>query len=129
MTPSHRSSFLCAVLLALVIFFLSSCAASKTPSFAMSFLPAAPVVNVEITPADSTAIKPSLHSNENPKLLEKVLAVPQAPSEVDSRLQRAQERFESGKKLYQQGDAAGARREFDRALDAILSASENLPDR
>jgi len=42
---------------------------------------------------------------------------------------RAQDHFDAGKRLYQSGDMAGARQEFDRAMDLLLSAPENLPDR
>ena len=37
--------------------------------------------------------------------------------------------MEAGKRLYQMNDAAAARREFDAALDVLLSAPEALPDR
>jgi peptidoglycan lytic transglycosylase D len=49
--------------------------------------------------------------------------------EVEDRLVRINEHFEAGKKLYQQSDIPGARREFDQAVDLVLSAPDNLPDR
>ena len=42
---------------------------------------------------------------------------------------QAEDLFQNGKRLYEQGDVAGARRQFDRAMDVLLSAPENLPDR
>jgi membrane-bound lytic murein transglycosylase D len=42
---------------------------------------------------------------------------------------RAEDRLEAGRKLYQQGDFAGARREFDGAVDILLSTPENVTDR
>ena len=50
-------------------------------------------------------------------------------AEADSRIFKAEGHFEAGRKLYQQGDIAGARREFDAAMDVLLSAPENIPDR
>ena len=129
MTKSHRASLSCAALIVFILYFLSGCAASKTQTFAMSFLPAAPVLDVDDSLATPPVVSTPTYSSENANLIEKALRLPTAPSEVDSRLQRAQERFESGKKLYQQGEVAGARKEFDRAIEVLLSASENLPDR
>src|SRR5690242_18474059 len=121
MTKSHRASLSCAALLVLILNLLSGCAASKTQSFAMSFLPAAPVLEVGDSLAAPPAISNSAYSHENANLIEKALKLPTSPSEVDSRLQRAQEYFESGRKLYQQADVSGARREFDRAIEVLLS--------
>ena len=129
MTKSHRASLSCAALLVLILNLLSGCAASKTQSFAMSFLPAAPVLEVGDSLAAPPAISNSAYSHENANLIEKALKLPTSPNEVDSRLQRAQEYFESGRKLYQQADVSGARREFDRAIEVLLSASDSLPDR
>jgi membrane-bound lytic murein transglycosylase D len=43
---------------------------------------------------------------------------------ADALVQEAEWHFQAGRKLYQQGDEAGARREFDRAVDVLLSAPE-----
>lgn len=49
-------------------------------------------------------------------------------ADTDDRLKRADARFNNGRQLYFQGDMPGARREFDAAVDALLSAPESLPD-
>lgn len=49
-------------------------------------------------------------------------------AEADARLKRADTHFNNGRQLYFQGDMAGAKREFDAAVDALLGASESLPD-
>ncbi|MBV9303520.1 MAG: transglycosylase SLT domain-containing protein [Acidobacteriaceae bacterium] len=49
-------------------------------------------------------------------------------AEGDERLARAETHFNSGRQLYFNSDMAGARREFDAAIDALLNASESLPD-
>src|SRR5258708_35275274 len=64
-----------------------------------------------------------------PNLVKKTLPAIDWPTEADSRMIRADQRFESGKKLLQAGDTAGARREFDRAIDVLLNAPENLSNR
>ena len=48
---------------------------------------------------------------------------------MDSRIYKAEGHFDAGRKLYQQADFAGARREFDAAMDILLSAPDNIPDR
>ncbi len=52
----------------------------------------------------------------------------QHSSDGDDRLRRADIHVKNGKQFYFQGDAAGARREFDAAVDALLNAPESLPD-
>ncbi len=48
--------------------------------------------------------------------------------DTDERLARADGHFNAGRQFYFQGDLSGARREFDAAVDALLSAPENAPD-
>jgi peptidoglycan lytic transglycosylase D len=50
-------------------------------------------------------------------------------AEADERIERADQHFNAGRQLYFQGNLAGARREFDAAVDALLNAPDNLPDR
>lgn len=42
-------------------------------------------------------------------------------------MERAQRRFENGKKFYQAKDLPAARREFDAAVDLMLQASDSIP--
>lgn len=61
-----------------------------------------------------------------------VIATPAAETphspEADDILQRADGHLTSGRQLYFQGDLAGARKQFDQAVDALLSAPDTLPD-
>jgi membrane-bound lytic murein transglycosylase D len=49
-------------------------------------------------------------------------------AEGDERLKRADAHLSSGRQFYFQGNLAGAHREFDAAVDALLTAPESLPD-
>lgn len=49
-------------------------------------------------------------------------------AETDDRLKRADARFNNGRQLYFEGDMAGARREFDAAVDTLLNAPDSVPD-
>jgi membrane-bound lytic murein transglycosylase D len=54
---------------------------------------------------------------------------PKAQLEIETILEKAEQRFQAGKRAYLSGDMDEARIEFDRALDVMLSAPEDLPDR
>src|SRR5260370_4344249 len=113
MTGRHRSHWF-AILLALAI--LSGCTTTtKTQSFAMSFLPSVPAAPPVPDLGEPPAIHPSMYSNETPNLIEK-LATP-ASSDGETRIKRAEQRFEAGKRFYQQGETAAARTAFDQAVD------------
>ncbi len=93
----------------------------------MSFLPAPLPAAVETEPPPPA---PSgLYSHSMPNLAQRTLPNIEWPTEADSRILKADQRLEAGKKLYQAGDLDGARREFNRAVDTILTAPENIPNR
>ncbi|HZS53770.1 MAG TPA: transglycosylase SLT domain-containing protein [Bryobacteraceae bacterium] len=54
-------------------------------------------------------------------------SLPHSP-ETDERLQRADAHLTTGRKMYFEGDLAGARREFDAAVDTLLNAPDGAPD-
>jgi membrane-bound lytic murein transglycosylase D len=128
MTFSHRSSALVAAIIVAVALLATSCASTKSQAFKLSFLPSTPVV-VEPSFEEPPHIASGFFSGESPELTHLALAAtPRAP-EADGAIVKAEEHFEAGKRFYQQGDAEAARREFDAAMDVLLSAPENLPDR
>ena len=51
------------------------------------------------------------------------------PDPLDAYARKSDEHFVAGKRLYEAGDPAGARREFDLAMDALLSAPADIQDR
>jgi membrane-bound lytic murein transglycosylase D len=100
----------------------------KAQAFKLSFLPSTPA-RVESSFEEPPHIPSNLYSNEVPNLVQQALAAPSRAVEVDSQIFKAEGHFEAGRKLYQQGDLSGARREFDAAMDTLLTAPENIPDR
>ncbi len=59
-------------------------------------------------------------------------AVPDAlprPSDADFLLKRADDRIAAGRQAYKNGQTAEARREFNRALEVLLTAPDNVTDR
>lgn len=98
--------------------------------FRMSFLPPAPAPEAAAPAApEPPSLTPSpLYLHATPNLPQLELRVPPRP-QLDARLRRAEERFQAGRRLLDQGDQEGARREFDRAVDMLLGSPEDAPDR
>lgn len=77
-----------------------------------------------MTPAAPTALGGSASdSSGGPEI-----KPPAISDETDERLACADSHLNTGRQLYFQGDLEGARREFDAAVDALLTAPDNLPD-
>jgi membrane-bound lytic murein transglycosylase D len=148
MTYWHNYSWLCGFSVALL--FVTGCSSIRTDQqFALSLLPAAP------KPAPSAASTRSFSSSnslvprsttsaplpEAPKLQPNIFLASETPillqtaklsaesSAATLRIQRADARFEAGKKAYQAGDIETARREFDRAVDILLSSPATMSER
>ena len=128
MTSSHRFSAPVAVLSVAVAVLASGCASSKSAALRLSFLPSTPVV-VQPTFEEPPHITTTYLAGESPELVHQALATTPRVGEADGLIVKAQDHFDAGKRLYVQGDVASARREFDAAMDILLSAPENTPDR
>ncbi len=128
MTRSHRSGILLSACVVLLVFPLASCMSSRAQAFKLSFLPSKPALG-ESFYEPPPVIASNLYSSETPDVVQRAIATTPRIPEADSRIYKSEGHFEAGRKLYQQGDIAGARREFDAAIDVLLSAPENIPDR
>src|SRR5450631_1816457 len=106
MAYCHRARCLF-FLLPLPLLFLSGCMSSKPQQFATAFLPSAPPIRA-FDVAQPPPIQPNRYSSELPKLLPPMLPDPaRAESAADKRVQSAEDHFQAGKRLYQEGDAEG----------------------
>ncbi len=125
-----RQTFPPILLFCAFIVLLSSCTtASKPQKFAMSFLPPAPKTAVVTHFTDTPIVEHSKFLAETPTFIYPNIQVPNKPTATDARIARANERYESGRRLYQAGNMEGARKEFDRAVEILLNAPEDLSDR
>ncbi|HEY3742760.1 MAG TPA: transglycosylase SLT domain-containing protein [Bryobacteraceae bacterium] len=91
--------------------------------FRTSFLPAATIpkhVDAPPAPRDSDIPK-DLFRNESPTLTQSTQTTLRL-TEIETRLRRAEDRFDAGKKAYRDGDQAEARRQFNGAIDLLLEA-------
>jgi membrane-bound lytic murein transglycosylase D len=127
MTLSHRSAALAAAFTIAIALLNSSCA-SRPQAFKLSFLPSTPA-RVEPSFEEPPRLAPNFYASESPDLVRRALASAPHQAEAESLLAKARLYMEAGKRFYQQGDTEGARREFDSAMDVLLSAPDNLPDR
>jgi membrane-bound lytic murein transglycosylase D len=127
MTPSHRSSALAAALTIAVALLNSSCA-SRPQAFKLSFLPSTPA-RTEPSFEQPPSLAPNFYLSDSPDLVQRALAAAPRQAEAESLVAKARLHMEAGKRFNQQGDAEGARREFDAAMDVLLSAPDNLPNR
>ncbi len=120
MIISPRILSCCTILAALAGF---GCSPARTQQFRNSFLPPAPEPARESYLAQPPDVESAVFTKETPNFLTPAIQRPR-PSGSDVPIQRADDHYQAGKRLYQTGDIAGARREFDVAVDALLSAPE-----
>ena len=127
MTLRHKKHLVCFSILSLVSV---GCTSSKPQRFAMAFLPPAPkqAVTVPLL-SDAPPLQTNSFLSQTPGFLKLPAQPIERPSAASSRIQSAEDRYQAGKELYQAGDVDGARREFDRAVDILLTAPETMPER
>jgi membrane-bound lytic murein transglycosylase D len=124
-----RNATVCRFLLFAVAIFAfgvtSGCGYTQQSKYQMSFLPPAPIASPTVELPDPPALAPNLYLGSdipaivliNPQIL-------QRRTQADNTMLSAQRRFQAGRRAYQSQDLDTARREFDRAIDLMLEASE-----
>jgi membrane-bound lytic murein transglycosylase D len=127
MTFSHRSSAQAAVLTIAGALLSSSCA-TRPQAFKLSFLPSTPA-RFEPTFEQPPRLPSPFYSGESPDLVQRALAAAPRHAEAESLLAKARLHMDAGKRFYQQGDTDAARQQFDAAMEVLLGAPDNLPDR
>ena len=119
-----RTETLCSFLLFAVAVITSGCGYTQQSRFQMSFLPPAPHVSVDVEIPEPPPVQHNLYLGADIPAI--ILANPQIQrrTQGDTTIQTAQRRYAAGKRAYQAGDVATARREFDRAIDTMIEASD-----
>jgi membrane-bound lytic murein transglycosylase D len=113
------------------VFALSGCATTAPPKqFRTFFVPPAPPVAPFASPAFIEAPNLVLDSygNETPNLASSLPSLSR-PSDVDFLIKKADDRLAAGKRAVQEGRTEDARKEFNRVLEVLLTASDKLPER
>src|SRR5258708_1696226 len=75
------------------------------------------------------SVVPSLLSTSVPGLMDRVSSNPVAAKRSEDLMEKAQQRFQQGRRFYQVNEAERARKEFDAAVDLMLEASDAASDR
>jgi len=111
---------------------LSSCAATTQASppqrYKQFFLPPQQAQTEPVQQAFTDPPRLSLYANDSPTLPAKLSPIPR-PTDAEFIIQRANERFAAGKRALQQGEPEQARQEFNRAVDVLFNAPENITGR
>ncbi|HWC96479.1 MAG TPA: transglycosylase SLT domain-containing protein [Candidatus Sulfopaludibacter sp.] len=126
---NHRTKALFSCVVVTGALTTAACGINQQSKFQMSFLP--PAAHSAATPGDTEPpivhIQPNVYLKDAPSFL-KVPEMAPGKARADASYQRAQRRFEAGKRYYQAKDIVEARREFDAAVDSLLDASDQNPD-
>jgi membrane-bound lytic murein transglycosylase D len=108
----------------------AGCGYNQQSRFQMSFLPPAPhpaeAAAAEITPPPVVVPNPYLQQAPPINL---TTFPPRHKLMGDAKVRQAEEAFRRGGALYKKNDTAGARREFDLAIDLMLDAADSTDDR
>jgi membrane-bound lytic murein transglycosylase D len=109
---------------------LAGCATtSPTQQFRSFFLPPAPPA---AAPAEALPEPPPLlaafYASEAPSLGNTAPLIPR-PTDGEFLIKRAEERFAAGKRAIQDGRTDDARREFNRAVEILMSAPDDIAER
>jgi membrane-bound lytic murein transglycosylase D len=119
-----RKTTLCCHLLFAIAFITASCGYPQQSRFQMAFLPAAPAATTPDVEVPTVPAQPNLFLKDAPaSLIATTTAIPEHKTRFDANVQRAEQAFQRGKRLYQMNDIEGARTEFDNAIDWMLEAS------
>ena len=106
----------------------AGCGYNQPSRFQMSFLPPAPKGAPAIELPEPPPPEPNAFlSTDVPAALVPKLPPPRRRTQGDELMQRADRRFQAGKRFYQAKDLPSARREFDTAIDLMLEASAQDP--
>jgi membrane-bound lytic murein transglycosylase D len=121
MTGLKKSS--CWIALLGLIGIVLGCAPVRTSSLRNQFVAPIRPGAVVVTP-DPPVIAAAANIGDTPRFLSPPPAISRTSS-ADALIHEADWHYQSGRKLYEQGDEPGARREFDRAVDVLLAAPES----
>src|SRR6185437_4085810 len=128
MDDRKRTLYSCFVIGA--TFAATSCGLPQQSHFQNYFLPPSPQKLVSTTllnDSPAAPLPPNPYLNDvPPELLTPTPAIPRRTA-GDATMERAQQRYEAGRRFYLGNDIAAARREFDASVDLMIEASSEDP--
>jgi membrane-bound lytic murein transglycosylase D len=127
--PANQSAILRAASVAGMVLLAGCAATAPSQRFRSFFLPPSPPVPPE---AEAIPEPPPLlldfYASEAPSIGSTLPSIPR-PSDADFVIKRAEDRYASGKRAVQEGRLEEARRQFNRAIEILMAAPEDMADR
>ena len=112
-----------------VLLAFAGCTATRPAGYRTFFLPpAAPAAQSAALDQAPLRMEATYYAHEIPAVLDYPAGLP-PPSTAEPLIRRAEVRFQEGRRLFRAGLMEPARREFDRAIDILLSGAEPGPGR
>jgi len=108
------------------VFATAGCSYNQPSRFQTAFLPPAPMAVPPAEFLEPPVVQPNLYLKDAPTFTAPN-ALPAMRTRGDNLIQRAEERFQSGRKAYHAENYAEARTEFDAAIDLMLEAANYGP--
>ena len=127
--PAHFSAALWTAIAAGAVFLTGCAASAPSQRFRTFFLPPSPA---PASPAaaipEPPALMTGLYANEAPSLGNSFPHIPR-PTDGAFLIKRAEDRYAAGKRAIQEGRLEDARREFNRAIELLMAAPDDIPER
>src|SRR5579883_244967 len=123
-----KNAILCTFLAAIALFSTGCVEISSPKPFRSFFLPPSPA---PAAPAESIPEPPlltGLYANEAPSLANPLPVIPK-PTDGEFLIKRAEERYNAGKRALQEGRIEDARRQFNRAIEMLMAAPDDISGR
>ncbi len=112
-----------------VLLAFAGCTATRPAGYRTFFLPpAVPVAQSAALDPAPLRMEATYYAHEIPAVLDDPARLP-PPSTAEPLIRQAEVRFQEGRRLFRAGLMQPARREFDRAIDILLSGAEPGPGR
>jgi membrane-bound lytic murein transglycosylase D len=109
---------------------MSSCAFTNRPQpVKQFFLPPSRAMAAPSEPVLEPPASPSVFYGNEVPAIDAPLAAIARPTDAEFLIKKADDSFSEGKKALEAGNTVVARVNFDRAIEALLAAPENLPER
>ena len=121
MADRTKAVFIFAILSTLAL--LAGCGFTQQSRFQMAFLPPLPQPAASPEIFAPPVVEPNVYLRDAPAILTPSPETLSLSLRAQTLMERADERFQRGKRSYQANDLQRARREFDAAIDLMLEAS------
>ena len=126
--PAHFRAALWTAWAAAALFLTGCVATSASQPFRSFFLPPSPAPAAAPDAMPEPPLLTGLYANEAPSLANPLPLIPR-PTDGEFLIKRAEDRYNAGKRALQEGRIEDARREFNRAIEMLMAAPDDISGR